>query len=239
MRLKIVENKSGMTQYVAEELIKRLEANPHLNLGLATGSTYIDVYAELVRAYEAGRVSFCHVQTFNLDEYMDISSDHPETFQNFMDRHLFSHIDISRANTHFPPIDEHADYAAYDELIASKGGIDIQLLGIGTNGHIAFNEPGTSFDTKTHLIHLTEATREANKRFFNSIDAVPCRAVTMGIDTIMQSEEIIVAASGSKKAEAVRAMLKGPLQEDVPASVLQLHDNVTVVIDREAAHLLE
>ncbi len=224
-----------MVRYISDTLVTAVSDRTTVNLGCATGSTFEGVYNRLVKAHKQDDISFSGVRTFNLDEYLDISKDHPETYKNTMERLLFNHVDIPLYQQHFPPVDEHAEYNAYDEFIKAQGGIDIQLLGIGVNGHIAFNEPGTPFDSKTHKVKLSKSTRKANARFFDSMASVPEYAVTMGIRTIMNAKSIILAAGGKHKAKAIQQMVEGPIDESLPASVLRKHDDVTVVIDLAAA----
>ena len=213
---------------------------PDAVLGLATGSTPVPTYRELARLNKAGAVSFAKARTFNLDEYAGLAPDHPQSYRRFMNEQLFDHIDIDPANTHVPSgFAGDAEAADYDAQIAAAGGVDVQLLGIGHDGHIGFNEPDDTFSRTTHRVELTEITRQANARFFDSVDEVPTHAVTMGIGTIMQAKRILMIATGRDKAETVRAMLRGPVSPRMPASVLALHRDVTVMLDAEAASLLE
>ncbi len=239
MTIKVFKDKPALSDYVANLLIERMNTDGSVSIGLATGSTYTKVYRKLTEANVHGRVSFRNVRTFNLDEYVDIDEHHPETYRNFMNRHLFDHVDIDKDKTHFPPTEADIDYTEYDALIEKHGGIDIQLLGIGVNGHIGFNEPGVPFDTKTHKVRLEETTRNANKRFFGSLDQVPTHAVTMGIESIMASKKIILTAYGHHKARAVKDMIEGEVTTDHPASILQKHENCLVVLDEAAASKLE
>lgn len=236
----IVDNKQNIAQSVAQGYINFIQSKPNAVLGLATGSTPEDLYAELIKAHQAGEVSFSEVKTYNLDEYVGLPVDHPQSYRYFMQDKLFDHIDINPENTFVPDgfktSDE--DMLAYDSAITKSGGIDLQLLGIGVNGHIAFNEPGTPFESLTHVVELTEKTREVNARFFESIDEVPTHAVCMGIRTIMNTKNIILIALGENKAEAVRNTVYGPITTQCPSSVLQLHPNVTLFADNEAASLL-
>ncbi|MFW5913872.1 MAG: glucosamine-6-phosphate deaminase [Bacillota bacterium] len=239
MTLKVFKDKTELSRYIASFLIDHVNRKPESNLGLATGSTFTKVYRMLTEAYIRSQVSFRNVQTFNLDEYVDIDENHPETYRNFMNRHLFDYTDIDKTRTHFPPTDADIDYTEYDDLIARKGGIDIQLLGIGVNGHIGFNEPGVPFDTRTHKVRLAETTRQANKKFFDTLHEVPTHAVTMGIESIMASKRIILAAYGKHKADAVKDMVEGPITEDHPASILQKHKDCLIVLDEAAASKLK
>lgn len=204
---------------------------------LATGSTPIPVYQELARQNKAGVVSFAKTRTYNLDEYANMAPDHEQSYRRFMNEQLFNHIDM--ANTHVPNGFAAADEAAnYDAEIEAAGGVDLQLLGIGHNGHIGFNEPDSDFSLTTHIVDLTPSTREANKRFFASIDEVPTQAISMGIGTIMKAKKILMIATGEGKAKAMRDMVKGPVTPDMPASILAFHQNVVVMLDEAAASLL-
>ncbi|MDK2992914.1 MAG: glucosamine-6-phosphate deaminase [Clostridiales bacterium] len=225
--------------YRAAEMVKdRLVKYPDMTLGLATGGTMIGLYRYLVQMYERDIISFKSVVTFNLDEYVGIEASHPASFHRFMYEHLFKRIDILPQNVHIPDgmaNDIQAECKSYDYAIKEHGGIDLQILGIGLNGHIGFNEPGTPFGTTTHVVDLAETTRAANARFFGSVEDVPKQAVTMGIKNIMQSRSIILMASGKAKADIVAKALTGPITPRVPASVLQLHPQLTVILDRQAA----
>ena len=229
------ENIAAMAAQQYEDLLKR---KPNAILGGATGSTPLGLYAELIRLNKAGKISFKDASSFNLDEYVGLDGTHDQSYRYFMDHNLFDHIDIDKARTRVPSGIDTSDPAAYDKEIAAAGGVDLQLLGIGNNGHIGFNEPGTPFGSLTHVVELTESTREANKRFFASLDEVPTHAVTMGVKTVMQARSIILMAIGPAKAPIMKEMLQGPVTEKVPASVLQLHPDVTVYMDFEAAKLL-
>ena len=210
-------------------------------LGLPTGSTPLGTYRKLIEMCKAGQVSFANVITFNMDEYVGIPKDHPESYHSFMWNNFFSHIDIKPENTHVLnglAKDPNAECAAYNKLIAELGGIDLQLLGMGHNGHIAFNEPGDDFGLETHVVDLTESTIEANKRFFESRDEVPRHALSMGIKNIMNARRILMVVSGEEKADIVCKAFTGPVTKEVPASVLQLHPDVTLVGDKAALHKL-
>ncbi len=232
--------KEQAAQRAAERYVQLLREKPNAVLGFATGSTPLQLYAELVRRYQAGDVSFRNTTTFNLDEYVGLDGENTESYRYFMDTHLFSKIDVPKGNTHVPSgigcTD--ASVTVYDDLIAAAGGIDLQLLGVGRNGHIGFNEPGTPFGSITHIVNLSRSTREANARFFNSVDDVPRQAVSMGIKTVMNARAILFFAQGEKKAQVVHDALCGPVTEDVPASVLQLHPDVELYLDFDAAKLL-
>lgn len=217
-----------------------LRRKPDAVLGLATGSTPLGLYARLAALYRAGELSFRRATSFNLDEYVGLPATHSQSYRYFMEHNLFSHVDLPAERTHVPSGLDVSDaaLAGYDAAIEAAGGIDLQLLGLGGNGHIGFNEPGTPFGLGTHVVELTARTRQDNARFFASLDEVPTHAATMGVKTVMHARAILLLAFGSAKAEAVRAALIGPVTEEVPASVLQLHPDVTVICDEEAAKLL-
>ena len=210
---------------------------PDSVLGLATGSSPIGTYDQLVDWYHKGDVDFSAVRTVNLDEYRGLTRENEQSYYYFMHKHLFDRVNIVKENTHVPngmAEDEEKECVEYEKLIASLGGVDIQLLGIGRNGHIGFNEPDNSFAARTHCVNLTESTIDANKRFFASADEVPKQAYTMGIGTIMRARKILLIANGEDKAEAVVKALYGSITPEVPASVLQLHQDVTIVADKAA-----
>ena len=210
---------------------------PDCVLGLATGSSPEGLYQNLVRQYENGDLDFSRVTSVNLDEYKGLAPDHEQSYRRFMNDHLFDHVNIDKSRTFVPDgLNEDSEKACleYDAVIAQTGGIDLQLLGLGNNGHIGFNEPGEAFACGTHCVKLTQSTIEANKRFFASEDLVPRYAYTMGIRNILQAKKILLIVSGRAKAEALHAALYGPVTPKVPASVLQLHGDVTVVADEEA-----
>ena len=234
----IIDSAENIAAMAAQQYVDLLKRKPNAILGGATGSTPLGLYAELIRLNKAGEISFKDASSFNLDEYVGLDGTHDQSYRYFMDHNLFDHIDIDKSRTRVPSGIDTSDPAAYDKEIAAAGGVDLQLLGIGNNGHIGFNEPGTPFGSLTHIVELTESTREANKRFFKSIDEVPTHAVTMGVKTVMQARSIILMAIGPAKAPIMKEMLQGPVTEKVPASVLQLHPDVTVYMDYEAAKLL-
>ena len=234
----IIDSAQNIAAMAAQQYVALLKRKPNAILGGATGSTPLGLYAELVRLNKAGEISFKDASSFNLDEYVGLDGTHDQSYRYFMDHNLFDHIDIDKSRTRVPSGIDVSDPAAYDKEIEAAGGVDLQLLGIGNNGHIGFNEPGTPFGSLTHIVELTESTREATKRFFKSIDEVPTHAVTMGVKTVMQARSIILMAIGPAKAPIMKEMLQGPVTENVPASVLQLHPDVTVYMDYEAAKLL-
>lgn len=230
-----------MSMKAYEAMKKVLTEKSDATLGLATGSTPVGLYKLMIADYEAGKISYKDMTSINLDEYVGLPVTHPESYRAFMNRNLFDHIDIKKENTHVPDglnPDLAAAADAYTAYIAAHPA-DVQILGIGSNGHIAFNEPGTPFDSHTHVVTLKEGTRKDNARFFdNDIDKVPTHAVTMGLQDIMSAKFIILLASGAGKANAVNAMINGPVSENCPASILQTHLNVLVVTDEAAAYYL-
>ena len=230
-----------MSMKAYEAMKKVLTEKSDATLGLATGSTPVGLYKLMIADYAAGKISYKDMTSINLDEYVGLPVTHPESYRAFMNRNLFDHIDIKKENTHVPDglnPDLAAAADAYTAYIAAHP-VDVQILGIGSNGHIAFNEPGTPFDSHTHVVTLKEGTRKDNARFFdNDIDKVPTHAVTMGLKDIMSAKFIILLANGSGKANAVKEMIKGPVSENCPASILQTHPNVLVVTDEAAAYYL-
>ena len=199
------------------------------------------MYNELVEMYKEGRVDFSKVRTVNLDEYAGLDGSNDQSYRYFMNHNLFDHINIDKDNTNVPngvAADLQAECERYEQVVADMGGVDIQLLGIGNNGHIAFNEPCEEFPEKTHIVDLTQNTIEANARFFSSMDEVPKKALTMGIGTIMKAKKIVLLANGAKKAQTIYDTVYGPITPKVPASVLRLHTDVTIFADEEAAALL-
>lgn len=236
----IIGSKEEVVAKAAQRYVDLLDAKPNAVLGLATGSTPLDLYAKLVKLYKDGKISFAECKSFNLDEYQGLDGKNEQSYRYFMDKNLFEQIDIKRENTHVPNgfVTSDAEAAQYDEEIAAAGGVDLQLLGIGLNGHIGFNEPLTPFTSVTHIVKLTDSTREANCRFFASIDEVPTHAVTMGIQTVMKAKSIILLAFGEAKADIIQKTVYGKPDISVPASLLQLHEDVTLYIDEAAASKL-
>lgn len=217
-------------------MVQRLQRQPATTLGLATGGTMAAVYARLIAANRAGKVSFAGATSFNLDEYVGLPPDQPRSYWRYMREHFFDHVDIR--HTHLPmgdSPDPEAEALRYEEAIVQAGDIGLQLLGLGANGHIGFNEPTSSLSSLTRIKTLTRSTREANARFFDRSDDVPLLAITMGIGTILRAQEVVLLAYGAAKAEAVAAMIEGPVSAACPAAVLQMHRKVTVVIDEAAA----
>ena len=211
---------------------------PNCVLGLATGSSPIGCYQELIRKHKDDGLDFANVTTFNLDEYIGLSAKHPQSYRVFMQENLFDHLNLATANTHVPDglcadIDDHC--RQYEKLIRDAGRVDLQLLGIGTNGHIAFNEPGASSDSRTRKIQLAADTIRSNSRFFSSDQDIPKTAITMGVETILEARKIVLIATGNSKADAVATAINGPVDTNCPASFLRLHAEVTFVIDTAAA----
>ncbi len=226
---------------VATEILTALRGKPDLVLGLATGSTPIGVYERLVRAHRDQGADFSRVVTFNLDEYIGLGPDHPQSYRAFMARHLFDGISIPRSQVHFPPVegrDLTAACAEYEAAIVAAGGIDIQVLGIGSNGHIGFNEPTSSLASRTRVKTLTDKTLADNARFYGPGETQPQLATTMGIGTILAARRVLLQSFGQKKAQAVHAAIEGPISSFWPASALQLHPDVTFFLDADSASLL-
>ncbi|WP_082232405.1 glucosamine-6-phosphate deaminase [Halobacillus massiliensis] len=242
--MKLIETASyeEMSQKAAGVIYEQVKSKPNTVLGLATGGTPLGTYRELIHLHLQKKESFQKFYTVNLDEYVGLADDHPQSYHTYMDEHLFQHLDIPASHTHLPrglAEDLDGECKRYDQVIKQLGGIDLQLLGIGQNGHIGFNEPGTSFNSRTHVVELTESTRKANARYFSNKDDVPTHAITMGIQSIMESSEILLIASGKKKAEAILRLVEDEITEDFPASVLKRHPNLTLIADYEAMSLLK
>ncbi len=230
-----------MSRKAARIIAAQVQLKPHSVLGLATGSTPIGTYKEIIRFHRDEELDFSNVITVNLDEYYGLSPEHEQSYRYFMQHNLFDHINIPLENTHVPDgltLDVARTCAEYDSMVVSLGGTDIQLLGIGDNGHIAFNEPHIFFFAQTHLVDLNEETIKANARFFESEADVPRQAITMGMRSILSAKLILLLASGPKKAEAIAQMINGPVDPQLPASILQLHPNVMVIADKEALALV-
>ena len=237
MRIYQEADYDAMSRRTAAIIAAEVVRKPDCVLGLATGSTPVGAYRQLAAWNREGLLSFRSVSSVNLDEYKGLGPDHDQSYRYFMDHNLFDHVDIRRDRTHVPDglaADPEAECRRYDALVASLGGTDLQLLGLGHNGHIGFNEPGGVFVKETHVVDLTERTIEANARFFVNRDEVPRQALTMGIGTIMAARRVLVAVSGADKAEAVRLAFAGPITPAVPASILQLHPDVVLVGDTAA-----
>lgn len=241
MRIICAKDYKEMSEMAADIIGAQILLKPDAVLGLATGSTPIGTYEELVRRYEAGRLDFGKIKTVNLDEYRGLTRDNDQSYYYFMHTHLFDHINIDKNNTNVPDGMEPDALKAgqdYENIIKNYGGIDLQLLGLGNNGHIGFNEPGDEFIDKTHVVDLTQSTIEANKRFFASIDDVPKQAYTMGIGSIMRAKRVLMVVNGKGKAEIVKEAFFGPITPKVPASILQLHNDFILIGDAEALSCL-
>lgn len=241
MKIVLTEDAEQANDLVASAILTALKNKPDLVLGLATGSTPIGVYRRLREAHARGEADFQAVRTFNLDEYLDLPAEHHQSYRYFMREHLFEGLNIPPQHIHFPP-SEGSDLARrcaeYEEQIVAAGGIDIQLLGMGRNGHIGFNEPTSSLTSRTRIKTLTERTLSDNARFYAEGEPQPKLAATMGIGTIMDARVILMQVLGAKKAEAVRAVVEGPVSSFFPASALQMHERASVFLDPEAAQYL-
>ncbi|WP_194840805.1 glucosamine-6-phosphate deaminase [Filobacillus milosensis] len=227
-----VKSYEQLSHIAATFIIEQIRMKPDSVLGLATGSTPVGLYQKLIASHQKCEISFRETTTFNLDEYVGLHSSHPQSYNRFMHDHLFSRIDINNDQIHIPNGETRnlqSECFRYEKAIKNQGPIDIQVLGLGVNGHIGFNEPGTSFQTRTHVVDLAESTREANARFFASKEAVPKQAITVGIDTIMDSHKIILLAFGEQKQAAIERLNNGEVSEDFPASILKEHPNVTLI----------
>ena len=241
MKVYIGKNYEEMSRIAANVLSAQVMMKPDCVLGLATGSTPIGTYKVLIERCAAGDLDFSQVKSINLDEYVGLSGEHDQSYRYFMNNNLFNHINIDKANTNVPnglAEDVDAECARYNDVINTLGPIDIQVLGMGHNGHIGFNEPDDHFPLETHKVDLAQSTIDANARFFASADEVPRQALTMGIKTIMQAKKVLVVVSGKDKAEIVKKAFTGPVTPQVPASILQMHSDVILVADEAAASLL-
>lgn len=241
MNIIITKSYDEMSKKAANFIVSQVILNSESVLGLATGSTPIKTYEYIIDKYKDGEVDFNEVTTFNLDEYIGLGGDNPQSYQYFMNENLFNHINVPKNHIYIPnglASDVAQECQRYEEEIKRNGGIDLQLLGIGRNGHIGFNEPNVKFEAVTHKVTLDSDTIEANARFFDHIDEVPTEAISMGIKTIMMSKKILLLASGKNKAEAIRDLVKGPITPTLPASILQLHQDVTLILDEGAGSLL-
>ena len=243
MKIYCTENYEAMSRKAAAILAAQIIAKPDGVLGLATGSSPVGLYQNLIAGYRAGDLDFSRITTVNLDEYAGLAGSHDQSYRYFMNQNLFDHVNIKPENTHVPDgtaPDPEAECRRYEALLQAIGPADIQLLGLGRNGHIGFNEPDDVFTAPTHVVALTQSTIDANARFFESRDEVPKKALTMGVGAIMRARKVLVVVSGADKAEAVKNAFAGPITPQVPASILQLHPDVVLVGDRAAlAGLLE
>ncbi len=230
----VINEKQEINNLVSNEITRLVKSNPQAVLGLATGGTPLGIYQELIKDHQENKTDYSNIITFNLDEYYDLDPSHPESYHSYMDKNLFSGININPENTHFPDMN---NPESYTNLIEQHK-IDFQILGVGSNGHIGFNEPGTSFESITHYVTLAESTRKDNARFFNSLDEVPAKAVTMGLKDIIRSKRIVLIAFGANKAQAIKQLVDGTESETWPVTILQRHPYVTLYLDKEAASLL-
>jgi glucosamine-6-phosphate deaminase len=241
MNVIIVKDYETLSKKAAGLIQSQLMWHPDSVLGLATGSTPVGTYQALIEMYNKGDVDFSDVTTFNLDEYLGLEKENPQSYYRFMKDNLFDHVNVKEASIHIPngmAEDFSAECQAYEKKIDNSGGLDLQILGIGHNGHIGFNEPNVEFEARTHIVSLDEETIQANQRFFESVDEVPKQAISMGIKTIMKSKKIILMASGEGKADIISQLVQDDIKPDLPASVLHLHENVIVLIDEAAASKL-
>ena len=242
MRIIVCENYEEVSKKAAQMILSQVTLKPNSVLGLATGSTPIGMYENLVRLNKKGEIDFSEVRTFNLDEYYKLPKENDQSYHYFMYKNLFDHININPENIHIPngmTDDVDAECERYDELIKEAGGVDIQVLGIGNNAHIGFNEPTINFEKGTHLVQLEDSTIEANSRFFDNIEDVPKKAITMGVGSIFKSRKIMLIATGENKAEAIYNTVYGKVVPEVPASILQFHSDIVLILDKEAAKLLK
>ena len=241
MQIVILKDAAEVASYGANIFAAQLKQKPASVLGLATGSTPVALYQNLIEKNRQGEISFADVTSFNLDEYLGLDGSHPQSYRHFMNEQLFNHIDINKNNTHVPPGDAKNPIAAceqYEQDIANAGGIDVQLLGIGRNGHIGFNEPSSGLTSRTRVKTLTKETIDDNARFFDADEYQPHLSITMGIGTILDAKKVVLLATGENKAEAIKATVEGPLTASCPASALQMHRNAIIVIDEAAASSL-
>ena len=232
MKIITANDYNDLSRKAANIISAQVILKPTSVLGLATGSTPIGTYKQLIKWYEIGDIDFSMVTSVNLDEYCGWAGEDEQSYRYFMNTNLFNHININKEKTHVPnglAIDKEQECIDYDKMIQDLGGIDIQLLGIGHNGHIGFNEPNIKFEKTTHIVDLDKSTIEANARFFNNIDEVPKQAITMGIKSIMHARHVLLIANGPDKESIIKKALFGPITPDVPASILQLHPNLTVI----------
>lgn len=237
MNIVSVRDYRELSDYACNEIEGVVRSNPHSVLGLATGGTPFGTYQEMIKGFVKRNVDYRHVTTFNLDEYVGLTRDNPQSYYGYMMDNLFKHINVSLDHIHIPNgIAEELDSECirYERLIEEVGPPDLQILGIGSNGHIGFNEPRTSFTSETHIVELAESTRKANARYFSSLEEVPQHAITMGIKSILKSKRILLLASGGHKSKAVKTLLECDPDESFPASVLKRHRDVTLVMDEDA-----
>lgn len=232
---------SDIADYLSQQLLDLIREKPDCVLGLATGSTMEPVYAELIRLFGEQQPDLSRLTTFNLDEYISLPASHPQSYNYYMHEHLFDELGLDDRQVHLPSgvcTELEQECIDYSAAIAAAGGLDFQLLGVGTNGHIGFNEPGTSFDSLTHVVELSENTRIDNGRFFDNMDEVPTHAITMGIRDILNAKQIVLVATGEHKTDIISQLYRTPADESMPASALKLHPDVRVYLDEAAASKL-
>jgi len=242
MKIIRTKNYDEMSKKAADIVLKKIKTSSFLSLGLATGSTPLGLYKHLIQDYLKSYTSYEYVTTFNLDEYVGLKPHHPDSYHSFMKKHLFHHLDIPTDQTHIPDgiaEDLKSECKRYEKVIQDAGGIDLQILGIGTNGHIGFNEPDTSFHSSTHVVSLADSTRKDNARFFKNPEEVPTHAITVGLKTIFNSKEILLLVSGKNKAPILKQLVEGNINESLPASILKKHNHVTIIADEDALSLLQ
>ncbi|MCI9303766.1 glucosamine-6-phosphate deaminase [Clostridium sp.] len=242
MRLIITKNYEELSKVAAEEFAKVIKEKPNAVLGLATGGSPAGMYKEIIKMYKNNEVDFSNVTTVNLDEYVGLNPEHEQSYRHFMNENLFNHVNINIQRTFVPnglAEDLEEECKEYDNKIKELGGVDIQLLGVGNNGHIAFNEPDDTLSVGTSVVTLTQNTIEANARFFDNIVEVPRQAISMGLGGIMKAKKIVLIASGESKAEAIKGLISGKITTDNPATMLQMHRDVTIIVDKEAAKFIE
>lgn len=240
MQIHVYQTPELAAEAAATLIASQIISKPNTVLGLPTGSTPVLTYHALARMNKAGIVDFSNVTTFNLDEYVGLNGDHPQSYRRFMNENLFDHVNIDKARTHVPSGigDVEQNALDYEADIAAAGGVDLQFMGIGRNGHIGFNEPADAYPDRTSIIELTESTIDANKRFFDSADEVPRKAISMGVGTIMRARKTVLIATGADKAQAVCDLVKGPVSPRLPASALRMHADAIIILDAAAASLL-
>lgn len=241
MRIIVEKDYHAMSKKAALMVASQITLKPNSNLGLATGGTPLAMYDKLIEMYREDEIDFSEVQSFNLDEYCGLKADHPNSYHYYMNDNFFKEINIKKENINIPNGDAedfNKECRSYEESIKKAGGIDLQILGIGSNGHIGFNEPAESLNVATEVVDLTEETIEANSRYFESKEEVPKKAISMGMATILKAERIVLLASGKNKAEAIKKTISGKISTQEPASLLQTHPQTTIILDREAASLI-
>lgn len=242
MRIIVEKDYQAMSKKAALMVASQITLKDDSNLGLATGGTPLGMYDNLIERYREGELDFSNVKTFNLDEYCGLEADHPNSYHYYMHDNFFKDINIKKENINIPDgaaEDFNEECRNYEKSIKNSGGIDLQILGIGSNGHIGFNEPAENLNVTTEVVDLTKETIEANSRYFDSKNEVPKKAISMGIATILKSNRIVLLASGKKKAEAIKKTVSGKISTQIPASLLQTHPQITIILDQEAASLLD